>query len=110
MHTVYEWEEAAFSGLHHDDSNSIVRYLGCYSHDETVPSREGNITFTTYNLLLEYGQVDLDEYCADLTNVPPVRVVEIIRFWESLFKVADAIKRVHKLCIRQGKKESYYDG
>ena len=110
MYNVYEWEKAAFSGLKYDESNPIIRYLGCYCHDENVPRSEGVSTNTTYNLLLEYGQVDLDEYCADLTNVPPVRAMEIIRFWESLFKVADAIRRVHKVRIRQGKQEKFYDG
>ena len=110
MHTIYEWEKGAFSGLKHSDSNPIVRYLGCYSHNETTTISAQKETATTYNLLLEYGQVDFDEYCADPGNIPPVRAIEIIQFWQSLLKIAEAISHVHKFSIRHGKEEKLYRG
>ncbi|KAH7128547.1 hypothetical protein B0J11DRAFT_273614 [Dendryphion nanum] len=107
MNKVYEWEKIAFSGLGSHEGSPIVRYLGCYSHHEALAKDDG----TTYNLLLEYGQVDLEEYCADLSNVPPVRTMEVIRFWKSLFKVAHAIRNVHNVQIHVSKaKVMNYDG
>lgn len=80
----------------------IVKSLGCYSHYD---GRE-----MSYNLLLEYGQMDLDEYWADLGNIPPVRWEEIRRFWKSLFRVAEAIRGVHNLTFKRGETENHYDG
>ncbi|KAF2864734.1 hypothetical protein BDV95DRAFT_290159 [Massariosphaeria phaeospora] len=100
---LYHHEKGAFEWLLKDQNIPIVRYLGCYSHGDPTNG-------VTHNLLLEYGQMDLDEFFADLTNVPPVRAMEIIRFWGSLFKVADAIHKVHHLDIPQGKRSLNYDG
>ncbi|KAF2230824.1 kinase-like protein [Viridothelium virens] len=110
MRTVYNWEKDAFFALRRDDSRAIVNYFGSYSHDEPRETPEGIVNDTTYNILLEYGQMDLDEYCADLANVPPVRAMEVIRFWESFCTIADAIRRVHNFRIRQGKQENFYNG
>lgn len=103
---IFDWEKEAFSGLKNDPKIPIVRYLGSYSHDDGETGTLGK----TYNLLLEFGERDLEEYCADLTNVPPVRSCEIIRFWESLFKVAAAIEKIHNLSIMQGRKVMNYHG
>ncbi|KAF1851033.1 uncharacterized protein K460DRAFT_26715 [Cucurbitaria berberidis CBS 394.84] len=95
---AYEQEKDAFSGLKSNERVPIVRYLGSYTHDhgEGYDSK-GVHTGKTYNLLLEYGEQDLYQYWADETNVPPVRADEIVREWESLFEVADAIRHVHNL-------------
>ena len=77
----------------------IVRYLGCYTHDYGEGSEMGK----TFNLLLERGERDLYESWADETNVPPVRAEEIIGFWNSLFKVAEAIRHVHHLQVEHGR-------
>lgn len=106
MSAFYKTEKAAFEGLKYDDTHPIVRYLGCYSHRDVRCGDDGN----TFNILLEFGQMDLDEYCADTVNIPPVRSLEIIRFWESLFKVAYAIRRVHSVSISDGNKKHNYDG
>jgi hypothetical protein len=96
---TYEDEKIAFSGLPKDLRLPIVRYLGCYTHDYTEHVSNGK----SYNLLLEYGEKDLEEYWADLTNVPPVQTTEIICFWKSLFDVADAIQTIHNLQIFNSK-------
>ena len=91
---VYELEKEAFSALSQVKDVPIIRYLGCYEHDYG----EGRENGRTFNLLLECGEGgDLLQSWADETNVPPVRADEIIRFWESLFKVADAIRHIHDL-------------
>ncbi|KAF2823723.1 hypothetical protein CC86DRAFT_59153 [Ophiobolus disseminans] len=98
--SVYELEKEAFSGLSSNDTVPIVRYLGCYTHDYG----EGSTSDKTYNLLLECGERDLYQAWADETNVPPVRAEEIIRFWNSLFEVAKAVRHVHHLEVpRHGK-------
>lgn len=103
---IFDWEKEAFSmGLKYDPDAHIVRYLGSYSHDNG-DKKDGK----TYNLLLEFGEKDLEEYCADLTNVPPVRAWEIIRFWESLFQVANAVEKIHNLRIKQGRRTKDYNG
>jgi hypothetical protein len=89
----FELEKEAFSGLQYNEQVPIVRYLGCYIHDYG----EGQDMGKTYNLLLEFGERDLYQSWADETNVPPVRAQEILRFWKSLFGVADAIRHVHHL-------------
>ncbi|KAF2031395.1 hypothetical protein EK21DRAFT_88108 [Setomelanomma holmii] len=97
---VYDLEKEAFSGLSSNDNVPIVRYLGCYTHDYGEGSKLGK----TYNLLLECGERDLYQAWADETNVPPVQAEEIIRFWRSLFDVAEAIRHVHNLEVpRHGK-------
>jgi hypothetical protein len=100
---IYEWEKRAFTGLRNDYDTPIVQCLGCFTHDG---ERE-----KTYNLVLEYGEMDLDEYCADLGNIAPVHSEEIMRFWQSLFEVAKAIRRVHQVPVQTGQNlQKVYSG
>ncbi|KAH8724817.1 hypothetical protein GQ44DRAFT_727596 [Phaeosphaeriaceae sp. PMI808] len=89
--TVFDSEKDNFSGLKFNDTVPIVRYLGCYTHDYGEGPKLGK----TYNILLECGERDLYQAWADETNVPPVQAEEIIRFWQSLFEVAEAIRHIH---------------
>ncbi|KAK2765345.1 hypothetical protein FQN54_008191 [Arachnomyces sp. PD_36] len=92
---IYEWERRAFAGLQNDENVHIVRCLGYFRHSDCSGA-------VTYNLLLEFGQMDLDEFWADITNIPPARTDEIIYFWQSLFNVAKAIKNVHEVSKKGG--------
>lgn len=94
-------EKEAFSGLQSKDEAPILKYLGSYTHDYG----EGEEMGKTYNMLLEYGENDLYQAWADETNVPPVQAHEILQSWRSLFKVAGAIRHLHKLEILRGKGE-----
>ena len=80
------------------DSNNVVQYLGSFSYDCETDGK-------TYNLLLEYGEQDLDEYFAD--HAPPVACEEIYSFWEGLFKIANALLSVHSFSYEAGRD---YDG
>jgi len=71
-----------------------VKYLGAYHFKD---GRDGP---PTHNIILEYGQQDLDEYLAD--TYPPVLNAEIIAFWEDLFKVADTLKQLHQFPYKGG--------
>jgi hypothetical protein len=96
--------------LKSNDQVPIVQYLGSYTHDYGEGSGPNGHLGRTYNLLLEYGELDLDQYWADETNVPPVRAMEIIRYWEKLFEIAVAIRQVHHLDLSQGKTPLKYYG
>jgi hypothetical protein len=50
---------------------------------------------STYNILLEFGECDLEEYFAQ--RLPPVFEQEIGAFWKGLFAVADALDCIHNL-------------
>ena len=62
------------------------------SRDQLLDNSE--IT-TKHNILLQYGECDLDEYFID--NAQPILYHEIGSFWENLFDVAKAIERIHNL-------------
>lgn len=46
--------------------------------------------------------MDLDEYWAGEDTVAPVQTEEIIRYYESLFKVAQGLKEIHSLKVGRG--------
>jgi len=83
---IYKLESEAFRAVRSHEG--VVKYLGEYHF------RECGAASPTHNILLEYGQQDLDEYIAD--TYPPVLNNEIIAFWEDLFKVAATLKRLHQ--------------
>jgi serine/threonine protein kinase len=74
----------------------VIKYFGWYRIDETENplGPQG----ATYNILLEYGEQDLDEYLA--SRRPPVLNHEIINFWEDIFRVATTLKAIHNLDYR----------
>lgn len=80
-----------------------MKYLGEYHF------REAGDTSPNHNIILEYGQQDLDEYLAD--TYPPVLNTEIIAFWEDLFKVAATLKSLHQFEYKgEDGKIQYYKG
>lgn len=102
MKSVYDTERRAFNGLrlryeNTRDSPAIVRDLGCYTHEIQVKDRHRFQTRLSHNIVLEYGDADLEECWADLTTVPPVRFEEILRYWEALLDIAKAIQVVHRV-------------
>lgn len=102
MKTIYEIESQAFQGIRYQQG--VVQYLGEYRlqhstiHFPTHPS---------YHIMLEYGEMDLDEYLAD--TYPPVLNEEIREFWEELFSVARTLRRIHHLQYdkRGGNRQDY---
>ncbi|KAH6989235.1 hypothetical protein BKA56DRAFT_250612 [Ilyonectria sp. MPI-CAGE-AT-0026] len=87
---VYKMESNAFIGMQGQEGLEVVKYLGAYHTDGGRHS---------HHIMLEYGEQDLDEYLADTS--PPVLNKEIIDFWESLFKVAHTLERIHILNHRR---------
>ncbi|KAH7324079.1 kinase-like domain-containing protein [Rhexocercosporidium sp. MPI-PUGE-AT-0058] len=111
---LFENERRAFSGLR--DQEGMVGYLGWYSHvcdplssfSEQASHVESEGMEKTWNILLEYGDLDLDEYF--LERLPPVFADEILGFWEDLFEVGDAIEGVHNLEYGKGELAEHYYG
>jgi len=93
--STFEAEKDALLGLKHKLEVPIIRCLGSYTH--TCEDEHTNTK--TYNLLLEFGRLDLDEYWVDDTNTPPVMTEEIIRYWQRIFEIATAINTVHDLRV-----------
>jgi hypothetical protein len=112
---VYVNEKEAFIGL--KDHDGMVLYLADYGHKEmqtassrpeiATTGRAQDVTRTTYNILLEYGDCDLDEFFAE--RLPPVFDTEVEGFWKALFEVADAVEGIHNLSIcTDGMKQEYH--
>ncbi|KAH8807981.1 kinase-like domain-containing protein [Xylogone sp. PMI_703] len=104
-HDLFTNEVEAFEAL--KGHEGMVRYLGKYVHESrTLPGASG-ASDETFNILLEYGDLDLDEYLFE--RLPPVLSSEILHFWSDLFEVSNAIKGVHNLKYdKGGLPEEYY--
>lgn len=85
---LFRWEAREFQFCLGQEG--MVRYLGNFTYDthEDPQSR-------TFNLLLEYGEQDLDEFF--FRDRPPRLALEIHQFWSGLFEVAKALATVHTL-------------
>ena len=111
---LYQNEVKAFQGLKEHDG--MVRWLADYekldmttpglTHSDTEDS--STIPSKTYNILLEYGLMDLDDYFNE--KLPPVLSWEIEAFWKSLFAVAFATKGIHDLKVDNGWETKEYFG
>ncbi|KXH25930.1 hypothetical protein CSAL01_04484 [Colletotrichum salicis] len=89
---IYKIESEAFRGFNSTldpEALGVVKYLGEY----TCYSKKTNSQ--THNIMLEFGEFDLDEYLA--AKYPPVLNGEIIAFWKSIFQVAKTLQRIHQL-------------
>ena len=98
----------------------MIRYLADYSYGHSEADRNPNALDTfarpargenseiTYNILLEYGQADLDERFAAILQ--PVLQTEVEGFWKDLFEVADAVKGIHRFENRRGGVSQEYRG
>ncbi|KAK7920892.1 hypothetical protein PG985_008914 [Apiospora marii] len=70
----------------------MVQYLGEYEIEESIGAQG---VVCTSNLLLEYGDLDLEELF--LSQNPPTSFETIVEFWEALYKVAEALEGIHNL-------------
>lgn len=81
----------------------MIKYLGDFSVQNGDQER-------SYNILLEYGQLDLDEYFFDCDILPPVLPEEIHGFWQDLFGIAAALGQLHNFTIRREEESHDYHG
>lgn len=92
----------------------MIRWLANYKYTHVLPtgqaaaaSSPSKQATTSYNILLEYGEMYLGDYFKEV--LPPVLQSEIEAFWRSLFATADAVRGIHnfKVC-NAGQVEEYY--
>ena len=104
-HHLYTNEMDALRGL--KDHDGMVRWLTDYKKTETPGAVSGYAVAepsdqrsenTTYNILLEYGEMDLGNYFYEIE--PPMQPSDIEGFWRSVFAVADALKGIHNLRVK----------
>lgn len=85
----YESERTAFYSLR--EHEGMVKYLGAYQHreiqDDSAPTKQ------TFNILLEFGDLDLEEYFYE--RLPPLLGIEVHDFWSKMANVAKAISVMH---------------
>ncbi|KAM7190951.1 hypothetical protein V8F33_009184 [Rhypophila sp. PSN 637] len=85
--TIFQTEISNFCGI--KSLPGVVRYFGWYKMEE----------FDDDKILLEYGDLDLEEYLA--LRYPPVLNEEIIKFWESLFSIAATLDHIHNYMYKR---------
>lgn len=91
---IFRWEREAYLTAQVRKLPGMVKYLGEYKIDEQL--EDGSIGHT-WNMLLEYGEEDLDEFFASQRNYPPNLNPETIQFWNSLANVAQVLDSMHNL-------------
>ena len=93
---IYEQDRNAFEALRGQDRSKLIQYYGSF--------KQGS----TYNILLEYADSDLNEFFAD--NRPPVTSKEIFGFWKGLIGVVDALQSIHELDVSDEYRASRSNG
>ncbi|KAK8086767.1 hypothetical protein PG994_001741 [Apiospora phragmitis] len=88
---VFNREKLNYSAV--EGLAGMVQYLGEYEVDEEI---DGQGVDRTWNLLLEFGDLDLEELFFSPKD-PPGVFETIVEFWEALSKVAAAVERIHNL-------------
>jgi serine/threonine protein kinase len=82
----HENEVSAYRHLGNRATSSIINFHGSFSRGHN------------YNLILEYADKgSLGAYFK--TESPPSEGEEIIRFWESMFKLLIALQHLHELSL-----------
>ncbi|ERF73563.1 hypothetical protein EPUS_07497 [Endocarpon pusillum Z07020] len=99
--SLYDNETNAFRGL--SKNKGMIQWLFNYSHVEDEKAGR-----TTYNLVLEYGEYDLERYF--LAYLPPQLEDEQLSFWHDLFLVAEAIRDIHEFTDSSGGVVKEYHG
>jgi hypothetical protein len=110
---LYENETDAFRGL--EKNKGLIRRLFDYSHMELTSGHQGSNEAEdeidgkmTYNIVLEYGECDLQEYFEQ--HIPPILEDDQLSFWSDLFLVADAVKDIHEFERSSGGRTERYFG
>lgn len=111
---LYKNEVDAFIGL--KGHEGMVRWLADYEKVDKAALTLGCSgtraieceDIKTYNILLEFGAMDLRDYFRE--KRPPVLPLEIEAFWRSLSAVANAVDGVHNLRILEGGQTKEYYG
>ena len=104
---LFDTEKNAYIALVKNEG--MVRYFGEYRYEESQSSLEATSSRIglTYNMILELGELDLDDYFAEVP--PPVLQADIEDFWENMADIANALGSIHNLEENiHGRVEKYY--
>ena len=82
----FKQEMGIFSAI--GEKDGLVKCIACYTNYEQHTSEWA----TYHNLVLELGDQDL--YSTFQKENPPVALVEIKAFWQSMFQVAAALAKL----------------
>jgi len=77
----FDRENTALTRL--EDEENLVKRIG----DFIIFDQTDGVDNSSFNILMEFGNWDLEQWFADPTTTPPTGPEEIIYFWEELFKV-----------------------
>jgi hypothetical protein len=92
----FEFEVDALNAIRRQsetNNRQFVQYFGHFTQGREVKGKYEK----TSNLLLEYGEQDLEEYFAEAP--PPATHDDIISFWRNLFRIADALRIFHQYAL-----------
>ena len=114
--SYYLNEKSAFDGLRKHEG--MVRYLGDYGLRQAVPKTtlsdshatgpQEDVIKNTYNIILEYGDLDLDDFFYE--RLPPLLESEVVDFWTAMLDVARAVEGIHNLNADRGGPVEKYRG
>lgn len=109
---MYENEKDAFNQL--KGQKGIVKWLGCFTKAEPNrgPPKQSDVMSlerqqnATCNILLEFGEVDLNGYFHK--RLIPVIPEEVEEFWRNLFRIAYAVAEIHDFKDQKSSAEEHY--
>ncbi|OTB00362.1 hypothetical protein M426DRAFT_236804 [Hypoxylon sp. CI-4A] len=95
---VFEWEKNAYHMMRKKSKPGMIQFLGDYEIDEKLD--DGNIAHT-WNIILEFGDDDLEEFFASSRIYPPNLFPETIQFYNSLANIAEGLDLIHDLDLER---------
>ena len=109
---MYDNEKDAFNQL--KGQTGIVKWLGCFTKTEPYHGplkRSQAVDFepqqnATCNILLEFGEVDLNGYFH--RRLIPVIPEEVEEFWRNLFRIAYTVEEIHDFKDQKSSAEEHY--
>ena len=79
-----------------ESHEGFVRPLSAFQKKATQPSattHTGNEGKDSYNILLEYCEMDLSDYF--VSKNPPVMSRDVELFWTNISRIVDAVRQLH---------------
>ncbi|KAL8716475.1 MAG: hypothetical protein Q9225_006202 [Loekoesia sp. 1 TL-2023] len=97
LRSLFDSERSAFRAF--DNIRGMTRCLGDFI-------QESEDSDWTYNILLEYGELDLDEYF--FSKAAPVTPADIVSFWKKMLNIASTVSDIHLFAkARAGVMQAY---
>ena len=88
-----------------ESHEGFVRPLSAFQKRATQPSattHTGNEAKDSYNILLEYCEMDLSDYF--VAKNPPIISRDVELFWTNISRIVDAVRQLHGRSQRRDSK------